>query len=181
MSNYLVISAIGQDRPGIVDEVSAFVLAHECNVEDSRMAVLGGDFALIMLVGGDQDEVAKLGQHLPELGSKSSLTIVSRPAGGSAAPKPVAVVPYSLKAVGMDHTGIVHNIAHLLAGMKINVEAAETSTSHSPGTGTPIFSMRMKLSAPADPHPEQIRGELAKLGDELNVDISIEASLPKAE
>ena len=57
MSAYLVISAIGQDRPGIVDEVSAFILSHQCNVEDSRMAVLGGDFALIMLVSGPETGV----------------------------------------------------------------------------------------------------------------------------
>ena len=67
MSAYLVVSAIGQDRPGIVDEVSAFVFAHQCNVEDSRMAVLGGDFALIMLVSGPDTEVEKFSGHLPEL------------------------------------------------------------------------------------------------------------------
>ena len=75
MSAYLVISAIGQDRPGIVDEVSAFVLAHECNVEDSRMAVLGGDFALIMLVSGAEAEVEKLDGHLGELEKQSGLTV----------------------------------------------------------------------------------------------------------
>ena len=176
MSAYLVISAIGQDRPGIVDEVSAFVFAHQCNVEDSRMAVLGGDFALIMLVSGPQADVETLTAHLPELEKRSSLTIVSRPAKSPSAPRAVPAVPYSLKAVGMDHAGIVHNIAHLLAGMGINVEAAETSTSHSPETGTPIFAMSMKLAVPGDLQAKSIREQLAKLGDELNVDITLEPS-----
>ena len=176
MSNYLVISAIGQDRPGIVDEVSAFIFAHQCNVEDSRMAVLGGDFALIMLVSGQQNDVKKLADHLPELEDKSALTIVSRSAASPATSRALPIVPYNLKAVGMDHTGIVHNIAHLLAGMNINVEAAETSTSHAPETGAPIFSMHMKLAAPADLDAENIRSELTKLGQELNVDITIEPS-----
>jgi len=179
MNNYLVISAIGQDRPGIVDEVSAFILAHECNVKDSRMAVLGGDFALIMLICGPEAEVKKLADHLSELENKSALTIVSRSAASPPALPALAPLPYNLKAVGNDHTGIVHDIAHLLAGMDINVEAAETTTSHSPQTGTPIFSMYMKLTVPANLHAEQIRSELAKLGDELNVDITIEpASSP---
>ena len=174
MSAYLVISAIGQDRPGIVDEVSAFVFAHQCNVEDSRMAVLGGDFALIMLVSGPEAEVQKLTGHLTELEKKSGLTIVSRSAKSPSAPRPVPAVPYSLKAVGMDHSGIVHNIAHLLAGMGVNVEAAETSTSHSPETGTPIFAMSMKLAVPGNLQAKQIREQLARLSDELNVDITIE-------
>ena len=178
MSTYLVISAIGQDRPGIVDEVSAFILAHKCNVEDSRMAVLGGDFALIMLVSGPEAEVEKLGSHLRELEKKSALTIVCRPAKSPSAPRALPAVPYLLKAVGMDHAGIVHNIAHLLAGMDINVEAAETTTSHSPETGTPIFSMNMKLAVPGNLHTGQIRGQLAKLGEELNVDITIEPAAP---
>ena len=174
MSAYLVISAIGQDRPGIVDEVSAFVLAHECNVEDSRMAVLGGDFALIMLVSGTEVKVEKLGGHLGELEKQSGLTVVSRSAKSPSAPRAVPAVPYALKAVGMDHAGIVHNIAHLLAEMGINVETAETGTSHSPGTGTPIFSMNMKLAVPGNLQAKEIREQLAKLGDDLNVDISIE-------
>lgn len=174
MSNYLVISAIGQDRPGIVDEVSAFILAHECNVEDSRMAVLGGDFAVIMLVSGSQKQVDALADHLSELQQKADLTVVSRSAQSPSAPRAVPVIPYLLKAVGMDHSGIVHNIAHLLAGMDINVETAETSTSHSPQTGTPIFSMYMKLTAPANLSASRIRSELAALGEELNVDIAIE-------
>ena len=178
MSSYLVISAIGQDRPGIVDEVSAFILAHQCNVEDSRMAVLGGDFAMIMLICGPQAEVKKLADHLPELENKSALTIISRSAASPAATQALPVLPYNLKALGNDHTGIVHEIAHLLAGMHINVEAAETATSHSPQTGTPIFSMHMKLTVPANLHTDQIRSELAKLGDELNVDITIEPASP---
>ena len=178
MSAYLVISAIGQDRPGIVDEVSAFTLAHQCNVEDSRMAVLGGDFALIMLVSGPESDLKTLCNHLGELEKKSALTIISRPAKSPSAPKPVPVVPYALKAVGMDHAGIVHNIAHLLAGMNINVEAAETATSHSPETGTPIFSMNMKLTVPADLSAAHVRRQLEDLGQELNVDITLEPAPP---
>lgn len=176
MAAYLVISAIGQDRPGIVDEVSAFILAHQCNVEDSRMAVLGGDFALIMLVSGPQTDLQILRDHLPELQRKSALTVVSREARSPSAPKALPAVPYSLTAVGMDHTGIVHNIAHLLAGMNINVESAETSTSRSPETGPPIFSMNMKLTIPADLSPTQVRAKLQELGQELNVDITLDAS-----
>ncbi len=178
MDTQLVISAVGQDRPGIVDEVTAFILAHQCNVEDSRMAVLNGDFALIMLVSGPGNDVKKLADHLVELEKKSALTIVSRWAAEPATSRAVAVIPYNLKAVGMDHSGIVHNIAHLLAGMKINVEAAETSTSHVCETAKPIFSMHMKLAVPADLASEEIRSELGKLGQELKVDITIKPAEP---
>ena len=178
MDTQLVISAVGQDRPGIVDEVTAFILAHQCNVEDSRMAVLNGDFALIMLVSGSGNDVKTLADHLGELEKKSALTIVSRWAAKPTPSRTVAVIPYNLKAVGMDHSGIVHNIAHLLAGMKINVEAAETSTSHAGETAKPIFSMHMKLAVPADLDSKEIRRELGKLGKELKVEITIKSAEP---
>ena len=48
--NYLVISALGRDRSGIVDELSKTILDHDCNLADSRMTVLGGEFAILLLI-----------------------------------------------------------------------------------------------------------------------------------
>ncbi|MCZ6710963.1 MAG: glycine cleavage system protein R, partial [Gammaproteobacteria bacterium] len=45
-----VISAIGRDRPGIVNELSQAVLDLDLSIEDSRMTVLGGEFAVLMSV-----------------------------------------------------------------------------------------------------------------------------------
>ena len=47
MDNYIAISAVGQDRPGIVNELSRAILEYGCNIVDSRMTVLGGEFAII--------------------------------------------------------------------------------------------------------------------------------------
>ncbi len=56
MSNksYLVLTAVGPDRPGLVSEISSMVLSAGANLEDSRMAILGGEFALLVLVSGDE-------------------------------------------------------------------------------------------------------------------------------
>ena len=47
MSEQLVITALGDDRPGIVDELSNALFRHNLNIEDSRMSVLGGEFAVL--------------------------------------------------------------------------------------------------------------------------------------
>ncbi|MCK5262904.1 MAG: glycine cleavage system protein R, partial [Gammaproteobacteria bacterium] len=52
MNQKLVITALGADRPGIVDELSNTLLTHQLNIEDSRMSVLGGEFAILLLVTG---------------------------------------------------------------------------------------------------------------------------------
>jgi glycine cleavage system transcriptional repressor len=74
----LVISALGLDRPGLVNELSRSVLEAGCSIADSRMTVLGGDFAIMMLVTGNWNAVAKLEDQLPALAERMEMTITSR-------------------------------------------------------------------------------------------------------
>jgi len=57
MESYLVITALGEDKPGIVDKLSQTVAECGCNVVDSRMTVLGGEFAVIQLISGKWNEL----------------------------------------------------------------------------------------------------------------------------
>ena len=56
-TEYIVLTSIGADRPGLVDTVSEYVYSRGGNVEASRAATLGGEFAMIMLVSGEADAV----------------------------------------------------------------------------------------------------------------------------
>ena len=64
---FLVISAVGADHPGLVNDLSRSILEYGCNIEDSRMTVLGGEFAAILLVEGKWNTLAKVENALPEL------------------------------------------------------------------------------------------------------------------
>ena len=70
---YVVLTAVGPDRVGIVDDISGSVTAAACNIEESKMAVLGGEFAVIMLVSGASARVDSLVRSLPAV---SALVIV---------------------------------------------------------------------------------------------------------
>ena len=76
---FCVLTAIGADRVGIVDDLSGAVSGAGCNIEESKMAVLGGEFAVIMLVSGQAGSVNTLADALPGLGEKLGLRIESRP------------------------------------------------------------------------------------------------------
>ena len=49
---HAVITSIGTDRPGIVEELSGWILDNGGNIEESRMERLGSEFAALMLVSG---------------------------------------------------------------------------------------------------------------------------------
>ncbi|MCG7530792.1 glycine cleavage system transcriptional repressor [Psychrobium sp. MM17-31] len=59
MDNFLVVTAMGTDRPGIVNELTKIVTQTNCNIVDSRLAVFGNEFTLILLLSGDWNAITR--------------------------------------------------------------------------------------------------------------------------
>lgn len=172
MNNYLVISAIGADRPGIVNALSSNILEHNCNIVDSRMTVLGGEFAIIIMVSGSWDRIAKLESSLPSLEGQLGLTIISKRTGQREAQG--KMLPYMVEVISMDHEGIVYNIAEFFSSRNINIEDLSTGSYSAAHTGTPMFSMNMIISVPADIQLGELREQFTEFCDALNLDAVME-------
>jgi len=175
MKSYIVLTAVGPDRPGLVDEISAFLSSRNANIEDSRMAVLGGEFAVILLASAEKKVAEKLGSQIDDLKKITGLGIQIKPtvSPGERPLKPS--MPHRLTATSMDHPGIVHEITRLLHSHSINIESLDTHVTNAPLSGAPIFNMRGIISVPVEVRISSLRRELADLGDRLNVDIDLDA------
>jgi glycine cleavage system transcriptional repressor len=79
MTTKLVISALGADRPGIVDELSDIIYSHELNIEDSRMTVLGGEFAILLLISGELTALDTLQSELSEIEQTLQMDLLVKP------------------------------------------------------------------------------------------------------
>ena len=169
---FLVISALGADQPGIVNQLSKAILDHGCNIEDSRMAVLGGEFAAMLLVEGKWNTLAKVENALPELEKQLGMTIIAKRTGERRTPS--NLLPYAVDVVSMDHPGIVNNLAGFFAERNINIEDMMTSTYAAAHTGTPMFSVHMTVGIPADLHIAALREEFMDYCDTLNLDAVLE-------
>jgi glycine cleavage system transcriptional repressor len=176
MSQYAILTAIGTDRPGLVDEVSEFIFERGGNIEDSRMVNLRGQFAMMVLIGGTEEIFGKIGGELSELTQKSRLHAELRPAAGSSAPKSTQSMPYRLTASAMDQAGLVHRVAHLLREMNVNIESMQTELAPAPVTGAPMFEMELILSVPKQIQLSKLKENLGKLCDELNIDWQLSAA-----
>jgi len=172
MKKHLVISALGKDRPGIVNQLSRVVLDAGCNVEDSRMTVLGGEFALILLVSGAWNSIAKLEGQTKALEKKLDLTLVAK----LTEPRAIKhdMVPYVVDVITMDHPGIVSEVAEFFSTRAINIEDLNTWTYAAAHTGTPMFSMNMTISVPSSINIGQLRDEFTRFCDQLNIDATLE-------
>ncbi len=169
--NYLVISSIGTDRPGIVNELAKACSSNHCNIIDSRMTVLGGEFAVIMMVSGSWDNIAKLENALPSLSQRLELTTtIKHTTARNSAPS----LAYSVNVVALDNPGIVHEIAQYFSSQNINIDDLHTGTYSAPHTGTQMFNLTMTIRLAADTHIASLREEFMDFCDDLNLDAVIE-------
>ncbi len=168
---FAIVSAIGADRVGIVDDVSGFVAGLRCNIEESKMAVLGGEFAVIMLVSGSADALDDLEQQLQKSREKIGLSVFFRKTSPPAALH--KGIPCILKTVSQDTPGIVHSVTSMLKKYDINIEDLETETTPAPLTGTPLFHMRARVVLPPSVSVSKVRRDLAALEMEQDLDIEL--------
>jgi len=169
---YLVIAALGQDRAGLINELSAVILEAGCNVADSRMTVLGGEFALLMLVSGPWNAIAKLENQINLLQNRLGLIITTR----RTEPRQSAgdLLPYHVEVISLDHPGIVHQLANFFSTRGINIEEMSSTTYMAAHTGTPMFNLDINVAVPADTHIGRLREEFLDFCDTLNLDAVIE-------
>lgn len=171
-NNYLVITASGEDKVGLVDRLSKKVADSGCNIEESRMAVLGGQFALIMLLSGPWNALSKLEGQMDALGEQLGLSIVHKQTRKRV--RTQVAMPYSVEVVAMDHPGIVRDLAAFFSKAGINIEELQTDTYPAPHTGAPMFSVTMTVGIPADAHISNLRGDFLDYCDDLNLDAIFE-------
>jgi glycine cleavage system transcriptional repressor len=169
--DHLILTAIGPDQVGLVEKIAEFISRHGCNIEDSKMAVFCGEFAVIVLISGDGVNLVKIGRDYREIETETGLAIsIKTP---STRTSPGAYLPYSLTASCMDHPGIVHQISAVLSSLGINIESMETKTYAAPVSGTPIFQLEADLAVPARTNINQLRARFAEIQREENIDIDL--------
>ncbi len=172
MRTNIVFTLTGPDRVGIVETVTRMLFAHGGNVETSRMARLGGEFAMLMLVALPKDELVGLEKGVEELvaqGYKVTTTRTSQPHGEAFA----GWLPYQVEVNAADHEGIIHDVARYLSERGINIESMETETIQAPLSGTPLFAMTAVVAVPPALAGESWEAALEAEGNRLNLDIKV--------
>jgi len=169
-----VISTIGRDRPGIVNELSEAVFSQGVSIEDSRMMVLGGEFAVLVSVTGDDAALDSLDQKLAQVTSAADLAYLFRRTEDRAIGQ---AMPYQVRVVAMDHPGIVHGIAGFFSARNINIRELETESERAAHTGTPIFNLTMTVEVPHGTKVAHLRKEFESFCEERDLDGTLNVPL----
>ncbi len=172
MQKHLVVTVSGPDRPGIVERVTKLLVEHQGNVEASRMARLGGEFALLMMVSVADAGFGPLREGIRQLRDEGFKVTTRETRRGHSA-KYAGCIPYELSVKGADHQGIIHQLAHYLAEHKINIETMDTDVVKAPMSGTPLFKMSAVVLVPPEFNFQTWRQALDGVCDDLGVDVTV--------
>lgn len=175
MRTSLVLTILGDDKPGIVEHLSEQILAAGANWEESRMARLAGKFAGLLRVSVEADRAETLAERLRGLGG---LTVAVQPS-----PEIQADTFQTLRVelLGNDHPGIIRDISRVLAEHRVNIEELETNVTSAPMSGDALFRARALLRIPETVRLSALVDVLEALAGELMVDLSVEDALRLAD
>ena len=166
----LSLSAIGKDKTGIVSSISEILFKLGCNIEDSTMTLLSGQFAVILLLdcpkNSDISKIKRsLNSSLKKLDLSYSVTEVDKPKINKK-----NFGDYVIAVYGSDRVGIVYNVSKFLADKKINITDVQTKIS---GKKDKVYIMLLEVNIPKILKIENVKQNLKQLAKELNVEIFI--------
>ena len=171
---HVAISAVGHDRPGIVAAVTAVLMEQGCNLEDTSMTILRGQFAMMLVV--DVPEGAgpvSLEAALAEVADSYDLSVRARAVDDDAATAYTGA-PWTVVVYGADRPGIVHRVTAALAARDANVVDLTTRVI---GEGdSPSYAMVLEITLPARADADAVEAELAATAAELGVECTMHPS-----
>ncbi len=176
---FLVLSALGPDRPGLVAEVTEYLTERGTNIEDSRMAVLGGDFGIILLVSGEADRIAAVEAEHEALSDKTGLSVMLRRTKSPEEHRRAAVVPCLVTAEAIDQEGIVRSVSRALHRVGVNIVSLETTAYEAPVTGSPLFRLEARIDVPQSTGVARVRKAMDEVAEAENLDIDVRSLIAR--
>ncbi len=171
---FLLLSATEPDRSGLVAELTGFIADCGCNVEDSRIVVLGGYAGLMVLLSGDPAELQAVLDGLEQLRARTGIRAVPRRVAARRAAEGTPPPRMEVEATAIDHEGIIHALADTVRRHGGNILELESSTEAAPMSGEPLLRLRMDLWTPAEPGAgERLWRELELVARQEGVDLEI--------
>lgn len=171
MSNHLVVTALGSDSPGIVSKFARLASECDCDIVDSRMAIFGNEFTLIMMISGAWASITKMETSLPALSVELGLlTVMKRTSKHT----PLNFVSRLLVTFnGKDQRGTMGRLTQFLADRSLDL-AAVRSHAEENQDGEPVQNVSLTINVPEKVDIEKLELSLNQLASEMNLSCNIE-------
>jgi glycine cleavage system transcriptional repressor len=172
---FLLLSATEPDRLGLVAELTKFIADRGCNVEDSRVVVLGGYAGVMVLVSGEPTALKCLTDGLDELRGRQGIRLAPRRVATRRSIQP-AEPEMVVQASAIDHPGIIHALSDIVRRFGGNILELESASESAPQSGEPLFRLRMTVRVPSGVESAALWRELEATATSQGVELEVSAA-----
>ena len=163
--NLVAVTAVGNDRPGIVAGVTRVLFESGCNLEDASSTILRGHFSMMLIVSAPaQLAAADLESKLSTVAEELALSITARSV--DEADVRISPATHMVSVYGADQPGIVYRVAEELASSGVNITALSSRVIGS--DDQPVYALMLEVVA-----DEGLETRLDRLRAELGMDVSV--------
>ncbi len=171
MSNHLVVTALGTDRPGIVSKFAGLASECDCDIVDSRVAMFGNEFTLIMMISGSWTSITKMETSLPALSVELGLLTVMKRTSKHTPPNFISRLYVTLN--GQDQRGTMGKLTQFLADRSLDLASVRShAEENQQGESTQTISLIVNVPEKVD--IDKLEITLDELAQELNLSCNIE-------
>jgi len=170
MNISLIITILGDDKPGLVRSISEVLGSHTANWSESRMAHLAGKFAGILEVSVSENNLKVLSSALENL-QTDGLKIQIETAQKIQLDEPTETLQVGILC--QDRIGIINDVTQVLASLNVNIEDLESTVKEASMAGGMLFDAKLTLGLPKDITAESVEDALEKMSDQLMIDINL--------
>ena len=163
----ILISVLGDDKPGLLDGLSEIIVSNDGDWIESKMSTVEAKFAGILRVNVPPKNAKKLMNELTS--SKLGLQIACE----ETAPVTFSdFKSYNIELIGQNHVGIINKLSHVLTyELKANVEGIKTEIIDTSMSGEQLFKAQISLHLPKSIDERLIKDKLELIADEMMVEI----------
>ncbi|MGL4476472.1 MAG: glycine cleavage system protein R [Shewanella sp.] len=169
MTNYLVVTAMGADRPGLVSKLSRLAADCDCDIIDSRMALFGNEFTLIMMMAGSWGAITKIESSLPELSVQLDLLTIMKRTSKHIPQNYVSRIEVNFQ--GKDERGSIKRITEFLAERGLDIASLRSCSDSD--TGNVTQKMSLAINIPEKVELDKLESQLQLLAQEMSLTLTI--------
>jgi glycine cleavage system transcriptional repressor len=162
-SEYLVLTAIGADRTGIVSELIKLASQCGCNIIDSRMAIFGREFTLIMLLEGSPKAINTLEVKFPQMAHKLELITMMKRTSGYVDKE--LTQHFEVTYAGIEQPGILKAVTAFFAARNIDISSLKSQIDQA----THQVSAHILIALSAQNDVAQLEHDFLELCQQLDI------------
>ena len=168
----VIISAVGADRPGMAHAVAQTLFEIGCNIEDTTMTRLCGEFAMILVVSPASPLDARvLAEALAPLEKTHGLFINCKNVAAQGESEKTAPPRFIVSVYGAEGRGLLAGITRVLAQQNANVTDVQTRVA----SGGAAYVMLLEIELPETEHLVTVERALQDAAHHLGVQLSLRA------